>query len=139
LGLLVSDAVAARASDGVGRVVAVLRRPLERPAVILAGWVAGDAGLAPASLLRFAAGGSVDEEDEAALDARGRVLIERMRALGQRPVRVVMTPRVRVVAIPVDIAGVALLAELREHRFSRVPVHRGERDNVVGVVYAKDL
>jgi len=139
LGLLGSDAMAARASDVVARLVAVLRRPLERPAVIVAGWLVGEAGLAPASILRFAADGTVDEDEEAALDARGRALIERVRALGQRPVRVVMTPRVRVVAIPVDIGGAALLAELHEHRFSRVPVYRGERDNVVGVVYAKDL
>ena len=50
-----------------------------------------------------------------------------------------MTPRVRVAALPVDVTGPALLATLREQRFSRVPVHRGERDNVVGVLYAKDL
>jgi len=139
LGLLLTDAMAARASDAIANVVAVLRRPLERPAVTVAGWLVGDAGLAPASVLRFAADGTVDEDEEAALDARGRALIERVRALGQRPVRGVMTPRVRVVAIPVDIGGAALLAELREHRFSRVPVYRGERDNIVGVVYAKDL
>ena len=50
-----------------------------------------------------------------------------------------MTPRVRVAALPVDVGGAALLAALREQRFSRVPVYRGERDNVVGVLYAKDL
>ena len=50
-----------------------------------------------------------------------------------------MTPRVRVAALPVDVSGGALLAALREQRFSRVPVYRGERDNVVGVLYAKDL
>jgi CBS domain containing-hemolysin-like protein len=31
------------------------------------------------------------------------------------------------------------MAALREQRFSRVPVYRGERDNIVGVLYAKDL
>ena len=139
LGLLVSDRVAERMSDIVARLVAVLRRPLERPAVTVAGWLAGEAGLGPVSVLRFAADGTVDEGEEAALDARGRELLERVRALRQRPVRAVMTPRVRIVAVPVDIAGPALLAELRDHRFSRVPVYRGERDNIVGVVYAKDL
>src|SRR5436309_537401 len=68
-----------------------------------------------------------------------RQLLARVRALGQRPVRAVMTPRVRVAALPVDVGGAALLAALREQRFSRVPVYRGERDNVVGVLYAKDL
>jgi len=117
----------------------VLRRPLERPAVVLAGWLAGERGLAPASVLRFAADGRLEEGEEAALDQRGRQLLARVRALGLRPVRAVMTPRVRIAALPVDVGGAALLAALREQRFSRVPVYRGERDNVVGVLYAKDL
>jgi len=130
---------AERAADVVARIVAVLRRPLERPAVLLAGWLVGSAGLAPASLLRFAADGSVEEDEEAALDDDGRALLTRVRGFRQRPVRAVMTPRVRIAAVPVDTGGPALLAALREQRFSRVPVFRGERDNIVGVLYAKDL
>jgi putative hemolysin len=139
LGLAISDPWADRASDVVSRVIAVLRRPLERPAVTVAGWLAGEAGLAPVSVLRFSADGRVEEGEEAALEERGRQLLERVRALRQRPVRAVMTPRVRVVALPVDLGGPALLATLREQRFSRIPVYRGDRDNVVGVLYAKDL
>jgi len=139
VGLQLPDTLADRLSDVVVRLVAVLRRPLERPAVLIAGWLAGETGLAPTSVLRFAADGTVDEGEEAALDERGRALLERVRSLRQRPVRAVMTPRVRVVAVPVDIGGPALLGMLREQRFSRVPVYRGDRDNVVGVVYAKDL
>jgi putative hemolysin len=128
-----------RLSDLVSRAVAVLRRPLERPAVLAARWLSGERGLASASVLRFSADGMVDEGEEAKLDEHGRALLARVRALRQRPVRAVMTPRVRVVTLPVDVGGPALLAALREQRFSRVPVHRGERDNVVGVLYAKDL
>jgi len=139
LGLVLSDARGDRAGEVASRLVAVLRRPLERPALLVAGWLAGEAGLAPASVLRFAADGTVDEDEEAALDADGRQLLARVRAFRQRPVRAVMTPRVRVVALPIEVAGPALLATLREQRFSRVPVYRGERDNVVGVLYTKDL
>jgi magnesium and cobalt exporter, CNNM family len=139
IGLRLSDAVADRLGEVASRILAVLRRPLERPAVVLARWLAGEAGLAPASVLRFAADGTVEEADEDALDEHGRALLGRVRALRQRPVRAVMTPRVRIVSLPVDVGGAALLAALREQRFSRVPVYRGERDNVVGVLYAKDL
>ncbi len=139
LGLLLPDATADRMAEISSRLLAVLRRPLERPAVVLAGWLAGEAGLAPASVLRFAADGGAEEGEEEALDQHGRELLARVRALGLRPVRAVMTPRVRVAALPVDVSGSALLAALREQRFSRVPVYRGERDNVVGVLYAKDL
>jgi putative hemolysin len=139
LGLALPDAGADRASDVVSRLVAPLRRPLERPAVLLAGWLSGEAGLAPASVLRFAADGSAEEGEEAALASRGRELLARVRAFRQRAVRAVMTPRVRIVDVPVDISGPALLDVLREQRFSRVPVYRAERDDVIGVVYAKDI
>jgi CBS domain containing-hemolysin-like protein len=139
VGGLLPATMAARASEIVTRLVAVLRRPLERPAVVVAEWLTGERGLPPQSLLRFAADGTVDEGEEAALDARSRGLLTRVRAFRQRPVRAVMTPRVRVVAMEADASGPTVLAALREHRFSRMPVFRGERDNVVGVLYAKDL
>jgi CBS domain containing-hemolysin-like protein len=139
LGLVLRDGLADRVGEAASRVIAVLRRPVEGPALAIAGWLAGEGGLAPLSILRFAADGRVDEGEEAALDARGRALLDRVRALRQRPVRAVMTPRVRIVSLPVDLPGPAVLATVREQRFSRIPVHRGERDNIVGVLYAKDL
>lgn len=139
LGLRLSDRIAAQASEITGRTIAVLRRPLERPAVLFATWLAGERGLAPTSVLRFAADGTVEEDDEAALDEPGRAFLARVRAFRQRTLRDVITPRVRVAALPVDVSGPALIAALREHRYSRVPIHRGERDDVVGVLYAKDL
>jgi CBS domain containing-hemolysin-like protein len=139
LGLLLPDALADRIGEVGNRVVAILRRPLERPAVLLAGWVAGEAGLAPRSVLRFAADGRADEAEELALDAPGRQLLARVRNFHQRPVRAVMTPRVHAVAMPVDTAGPALLDAIREHRRSRIPIYRGDRDDIVGVLYTKDL
>ncbi|TMB52618.1 MAG: CBS domain-containing protein [Deltaproteobacteria bacterium] len=139
LGLAVPNALADRVADGVDRVLAPLRRPLERPAVVVASWVAGESGLSPSSVLRFAADGAVEEDEEAALDAPGRELLGRLREFRQRPVRAVMTPRLRIVALPVDLPGPALLAALYEHRFSRLPVYRSDRDNVIGTLYAKDL
>jgi len=133
------DRLAERASEVVSRLIAVLRRPLERPAVLVASWLAGERGFAPTSVLRFAADGTLEEDEEAALDERSRALLARVRAFRQRTLRDVITPRVRSVTLPADVGGPALLAVLREHRFSRVPIHRGERDDVIGVLYAKDL
>jgi putative hemolysin len=139
LGALIPDGVADRIGDAFSGALAPLRRPLERPAVVLAGWIAGEAGFAPTSVLSFAADGAVEEDEEAALGEAGRKLLERLRAFRQRPVRAVMTPRLRSIALPIDMPGPEVLAALREHRFSRVPVYRGERDEVIGVLYAKDL
>jgi CBS domain containing-hemolysin-like protein len=139
IGLLLSDTMAERLESRVQTLLAVLRRPLERPAVLIAGVLAGEAGFAPASVLRFQADGAVGEDEEAALDGSGRELLARVRALRQRPVRAVMTPRMRLTTIPADLPSAALLPTLEEQRFSRVPVYRGDRDNVVGILYAKDL
>src|SRR5207247_10132959 len=100
LGLLLPDASADRVAELASRLLAVLRRPLERPAVVLASWLAGEGGLAPARVLRFVADGWVEEGEEAALDQRGRQLLARVRALGLRPVRAVLTPRARSAALP---------------------------------------
>lgn len=139
LGVLLPDRLADRLGEIANRLVALLRGPLERPALLLSGWLAGEAGLAPRSVLRFAADGRADEEEELALDPAGRQLLSRVRVFHQRPVRAVMTPRVRIVAMPLETGGRALLGAVREHRFSRIPIYRGERDDVIGVLYTKDL
>src|SRR5206468_1195197 len=99
-------------------------------------WAALASGALPAWAAALAAG-AVEEDEEAALDAPGRELLGRLREFRQRPVRAVMTPRLRIVALPVDLPGPALLAALYEHRFSRLPVYRSDRDNVIGTLYAK--
>jgi CBS domain containing-hemolysin-like protein len=138
-GLVLSDAAAERLEARVHQALAPVRRPFERPAVVLAELIAGRGGLARASVLQFAADGAVDEDEEAELGPHARELLAQARALRQRPVRAVMTPRMRAVSLSLDLGGPALLSAVLEHRFSRVPIHHGERDEVLGVLYAKDL
>lgn len=51
----------------------------------------------------------------------------------------VMTPLDRVVAVPETVSYESLVALIRTHRFSRYPLYRGERENIVGVVHVRDL
>src|SRR5262249_58574160 len=95
LGLLLPDDLADRAAELVSRTIAVFRRPLERPAVVLAGWLAGEGGLARQSVLRFVADGRVEEGEEAALEAGGRALRSRGRALSPPPGPAGLTPPLR--------------------------------------------
>jgi putative hemolysin len=78
-------------------------------------------------------------EREGALDPSERKLIHRVFAFGNRTVSDVMTPRVEIVSYPVDLNPRALLEEIRHHRLSRVPLYKGDKDNIVGILYAKDL
>lgn len=51
----------------------------------------------------------------------------------------IMTPRQKIVAVPQGLSLPAVLKRLHENRFSRIPVYEGDLNNVVGVLFAKDL
>ncbi|MGD8376796.1 MAG: hemolysin family protein [Acidobacteriota bacterium] len=78
-------------------------------------------------------------EQEGLLEEGEGSLIRGVLDFGDRVVREVMTPRTAVVAVE-DAATVEQLRELvvRE-KHSRLPVYRGSLDEIVGVVFVRDL
>jgi putative hemolysin len=54
-------------------------------------------------------------------------------------VREVMTPRPDIVAIPAESSVDALRALFREQEYSRIPVYKENLDNILGIVFVKDL
>ena len=56
-----------------------------------------------------------------------------------KTVREVMVPRIDVIAIEVTGSVSELIDMVVEHGHSRIPVYEESMDNIVGVVYAKDL
>jgi CBS domain containing-hemolysin-like protein len=58
---------------------------------------------------------------------------------GDALVREVMTPRPDMVAIPGDATLDELRALFREQEYSRIPVYGENLDNILGIVYVKDL
>jgi len=54
-------------------------------------------------------------------------------------VREVMTPRPDIIAIRQDASLADLRVLFREEQYSRIPVYRDSLDNVVGIVFVKDL
>ena len=54
-------------------------------------------------------------------------------------VREVMTPRPDIIAVRVDATLQDLRALFREQQYSRMPVYRDNLDNIVGIVFVKDL
>jgi CBS domain containing-hemolysin-like protein len=101
---------------------------------------------------RTAAGGETPPEEtadafraaeEAAeqelIEGEGRKLLQSIVDFGGTLVREVMTPRPDIVAIR-DTSTIAdLRALFREQEYSRFPVYRENLDNIVGVVFVKDL
>ncbi len=60
-------------------------------------------------------------------------------SLGDTTVAEVMTPRVDIVGVERDSSWADVLARVRHSEHSRVVVHDGSLDHVVGVLHAKDL
>jgi len=79
------------------------------------------------------------EESGGELAASERALVAKAVSLGERSVRHVLTPRRDIVSVPIDIVPEELLRVIRASGCSRIPVCRGERDDVIGILYVKDL
>lgn len=57
----------------------------------------------------------------------------------EKNAREVMTPRTKIVAIPLEATLDEAVAEVVEAGFSRYPVYRETLDDIVGMVHSKDL
>ena len=72
-------------------------------------------------------------------EAEGRELLQSIVDFTETIVREVMTPRPDIVAIRVEATLADLRVFFREEQYSRIPVYRENLDNIVGIVYVKDL
>jgi magnesium and cobalt transporter len=79
------------------------------------------------------------DEGGAISEAEGRELLQSIVDFTETLVREVMTPRPDIIAIRQDASLADLRALFREEQYSRVPVFRDTLDNIVGVVFVKDL
>lgn len=66
-------------------------------------------------------------------------LIEQVVEFSDKRVREVMTPRPDIVAIPASATVAELRRLLVETRYSRLPVYEGSLDDIVGIVFARDV
>ncbi len=55
------------------------------------------------------------------------------------PAHKIMTPSINCFLLPVSLSRSQALYEIKKHRYSRTPVYKDNEDNIVGVLYAKDL
>jgi CBS domain containing-hemolysin-like protein len=66
-------------------------------------------------------------------------LIERVFSFDERLVRQIMVPRVQMSAVDIASTPEQVLDVVSRDGYSRVPVFSGSRDNIVGLVYTKEL
>ena len=79
------------------------------------------------------------EEESVISEQEGLEIVQSIVEFGETVVREVMTPRPDIVAIR-DNASLTELRDLfREQQYSRMPVYRDDLDDIIGVVFVKDL
>lgn len=78
-------------------------------------------------------------EEEGIINEEENAMIRSIFALGDTVVREVMVPRTDMACIPIDAPVRDALNTIIECGHSRIPVYDGTIDNIVGLLYAKDL
>ena len=86
-----------------------------------------------------AAAGESEPEERAISEEEGRELLQNIVDFTGTIVREVMTPRPDIIAIRADATLQDLRSVFREEQYSRMPVYGDNLDNVVGIVFVKDL
>jgi len=76
---------------------------------------------------------------EGVVDESQKELINRIFELGDRPVTDIMIPRVDMFCLPLDMPVEEMLKAIAQARQERVPVYREDRDDIVGILFARDL
>jgi CBS domain containing-hemolysin-like protein len=79
------------------------------------------------------------EPDYAELNVEEQDMIRGIVALSETTVKEVMVPRIDVAFVGVDMTPREVLEKVAESGHSRFPAYRDTIDNVVGMLYAKDL
>lgn len=82
----------------------------------------------------------VDEgEKEGILAALEKDYIYRIFDFGDAYMDDVMTPRVNMFYLPAEMQLTEMINKIKEAHYSKVPIYRGNRDNIIGILFATDL
>lgn len=77
-------------------------------------------------------------EEGVVTDIEGK-LVESLFKLEEVPAYKIMTPAIDCFFLPANMLHTEAIYEIKKRGFSRIPVYKGDRDNIVGILYTKDL
>ena len=80
-----------------------------------------------------------ESEKSGVIESDEREIISRIFDLTNTRVKETMIPRTDIIAVSNDISIPALIAKFKESGISRIPIYNDNLDNIIAVVYAKDL
>ena len=79
------------------------------------------------------------EQGDEELEESEREMIRRVMEIGDTAVHEAMVPRPDIIAVDVNAALANSAQVAVDHGYSRVPVYDGDIDNIIGILYAKDV
>ena len=77
--------------------------------------------------------------EEGVLESEERTMINNVFDFGDSKAKDVMTPRTDIVAVPLDVTYEEYVRLVQEEGFSRMPVYGEDLDDIVGILYVKDV
>ena len=80
-----------------------------------------------------------ESEKSGVIESDEREIISRIFDLRNTRVKETMIPRTDIIAVSNDVSIPALIAKFKESGVSRIPIYNDDLDNIIAVVYAKDL
>jgi CBS domain containing-hemolysin-like protein len=110
---------------GAGRILSIPARAVARP-------VSNDEEEEMLRLLEI-------EEDEGEIEDDERKMIRGVFGLEDTAVREIMTPRTDFAAVDTDATVDEVVRLIIDRGFSRIPLYEKNADQIVGIIYAKDL
>ncbi|MDY6820535.1 MAG: hemolysin family protein [Deferribacterota bacterium] len=76
---------------------------------------------------------------EGILEYQKREMLHNIFEMSDMTVKEVMVPRTDMLAVDVEESKDEIIKVIREYEFSRIPVFEGRVDNIIGILYVKDL
>jgi putative hemolysin len=76
---------------------------------------------------------------EGVLESEEREMIHKILKFGDTVVSSIMTPRSRMFTLPYDPDIDHTIKKVKENHLSRIPIYKQEKNNIIGVLNAKDL
>ncbi len=78
-------------------------------------------------------------EEKGTIEHRERDMIENIFEFDDKKVSEIMTHRTEMIALSIDSSLEEIIQVIKEEGYSRIPVYQNNLDNIIGVLYIKDL
>ncbi len=81
----------------------------------------------------------LESREAGTIEKREHKFIENVFDFGDLDVSKVMVPHNKIISFDINESPDTVISQFIKRNFSRIPIYDGERDNIVGILYSKDI